>query len=155
MTYDNTDKEILKMLQKDLPITSRPYKRLADRLQISESEVAERIRSLQEKGIIRRLGAVLRHQKVGYTVNAMVAWKIEEARADQAGVFMASFPEISHCYFREVPEEFPYPLFTMIHARNEEQLLHTIRTISEQLGLSDFLVIKSIRELKKTSMQYL
>ncbi len=154
MTYDNTDKEILKLLQKDLPVTGRPYKSLAERLQISEDEVAQRIRSLHEKGIVRRLGAVLRHQRAGYKVNAMVAWKIEESGADPAGAYMASYPNISHCYFREVPEGFPYPLFTMIHARNEEELRYTIDKISKELAILDYLVIKSIQELKKTSMKY-
>ncbi len=154
MNYDQVDKDIIKMIQTDIPVSERPYKALADMINISEQEIVERIKMMQEQGVIRRMGAVLRHQRAGYTVNAMVAWKTDSIDADQAGEIMAGYKEVSHCYFREVPESFPYPLFTMIHARTEEQLKRLIDNIAISTGLYDYLVIKSKQELKKTSMEY-
>ncbi len=154
MNYDKVDQDIIKMIQADLPISERPYKDLSDTINVSEQEIVERIKVLQEKGIIRRMGAILRHQKAGYTVNAMVAWKVDNEYADQAGRIMAEYKEISHCYFREVPETFPFPLFTMIHARTEEQLVSLIDNIANSTGLRDFVIMKSQQELKKTSMEY-
>ncbi len=154
MNYDKVDKDIIKSIQRDVPVSRRPYKALSDSIDISEQEIVKRIKMMQEKGIIRRMGAVLRHQKAGYLVNAMVAWKTDSEFADQAGRIMAEYKEVSHCYFREVPESFPYPLFAMIHAKTEEQLVSLIDNIAKRTGLDDFLIIKSKQELKKTSMEY-
>ncbi|KUG04692.1 heme biosynthesis protein [hydrocarbon metagenome] len=154
VNLDKVDRDIIKLVQADMPISERPYKALSDAINISEQEIVERIKVMHEKGIIRRMGAVLRHQKAGYTVNAMVAWKINSSAADKAGEIMAGYKEISHCYFREVPESFPYPLFTMIHARTEEQMERLIDDIAAKTEIHDFVIIKSKQELKKTSMQY-
>lgn len=154
MNCDQVDKEIIKMIQRDIPISAGPYKELSDSIHVSEQEIVDRIKIMQEKGIIRRMGAILRHQKAGYQTNALVAWNADSEAADRAGRIMAEYKEVSHCYFREVPESFPYPLFTMIHAKTEEQLLNVIDNIMEGTGLHDFLIIRSQQELKKTSMEY-
>lgn len=152
---DKLDKAIIRMMQSDIPLSERPYRELARNHSASEEEIVERIKIMLEKGIIRRLGAVLRHQRAGYRANAMVAWKTDISCADEAGQIMAGFPEISHCYFREVPASFDYPLFSMIHARNEEELEKTIARIARATGIMDYQVLKTQRELKKTSMKYM
>ena len=77
---------------------------------------------MQEAGLVRRFGAVLRHQGAGYNTNAMVAWLVDEKDADKAGELMAKLIlRISHCYLREVPEEFGYNLFTVIHTKSAKQ----------------------------------
>lgn len=154
MRNDKIDVEIVKFLQGDIPLVPNPWAGLAQRLDISETELLEHIRSLQTGGIMRRWGAVLRHQKAGYRSNAMVAWRVNPDNADQAGEIMASMREISHCYLREVPDDFKYELFAMIHARDEQELTNTINRISEQTGLNDYAVLRSVREFKKVSMRY-
>lgn len=154
MNYDELDAKIIQLLQGDLPLTSRPFAQLAQSLELSESELLDRIRALQDKGIIRRWGAVLRHQQAGYRSNAMVAWQADADKADKCGEIMAGVKEISHCYLREVPADFNYALFTMIHARDEQELAETIAKVSALTGLQEYAVLKSTREFKKVSMQY-
>lgn len=154
MQYDYIDKSIIQILQGDLPLESHPFMALARELNISEQEIVSRILQLQERGTIRRWGAVLRHQKAGFKCNGMVAWNIE-GDADKVGEIMAGFNEVSHCYLREVPDEFGYSMFSMVHARSDEELNEIIRKISLKTGLNDYLVIKSIKELKKVSMKYI
>lgn len=155
MQYDDIDAKIIEVLQGDLPLTSHPWSELALSLQISESQVLERIRALQDRGIIRRWGAVLRHQQAGFHANAMVAWQADEEKADQYGEIMARIKEVSHCYLREVPADFHYALFTMVHARDEQELADAIANISKLTGLTEYIVLKSVRELKKISMKYI
>ena len=88
------------------------------------------------------------------TVNAMAAWKVEPEKADLAGRQMAEFPEVSHCYLRQVPNSFPYNLFTMIHARSDAQLSEIIARAADETELNDYLIIKSLKEYKKASMKY-
>ncbi|MDH7498366.1 MAG: Lrp/AsnC family transcriptional regulator, partial [Syntrophomonadaceae bacterium] len=126
----------------------------ARRLGTSEEAVVEAIRDLQERGLVRRFGAVLRHRQVGYLHNAMVMWAVGADDADTAGEFMAAQPEVSHCYLREAPAGWPFTLYTMIHARSPQQLQAVVDRIATALGISCYQVARSVREFKKTSMRY-
>lgn len=154
MIKDSIDRSIIALLQGDLPIKSHPFEDLALTLGIPEQAIVARIEELAGAGIVRRLGAVLRHRQAGYLANAMVAWRVAPERADEAGRIMAEFLEISHCYLREVPDSFGYSLFAMLHARSEEQLKELVVQVAERTGLQDYLIIKSLKEFKKASMKY-
>ncbi len=150
----NINREIIKFIQGDIPVESHPFASLADRLNLSEEEIVEHIRDLQDQGVIRRFAAILRHYNAGFNVNAMVAWKVAVEDADRVGQIMAGFDEVSHCYLRDVPEEFGYNLFSMIHARSDEQIIALLRQLASRTGLSNYIIIKSVRELRKVSMEY-
>jgi len=154
MKLDNLDREIIRLLQGDIPLETRPFARLAQQLGVTESAIIARIEAMRANSQLRRWGAVLRHHQAGYTANAMVAWRVKPEQADQAGEIMAAFKEISHCYLRQVPEDFGYSLFTMVHARSAAELDALIDKISLQSGLPDYAVITSLQELKKASVQY-
>jgi DNA-binding Lrp family transcriptional regulator len=155
MKYDlsKIDKSIIGLLQGDLPLESNPFHNLARSLDKSEQEILDRIQTLREEGIIRRWGAVLRHQQAGYNANAMVAWKVGADEADEAGRIMAEFKEISHCYLRQVAS-FEYNLFAMMHSRSHNELIELVGRVSERTGLKDYVLIKSLKEFKKASMKY-
>jgi DNA-binding Lrp family transcriptional regulator len=84
----------------------------------------------------------------------MVAWRVDENDTDYIGGVFSSFTAVSHCYARVVPEIFGYNLFTMVHARNEEEMESIVNKMSSVSGLKDFQIIRSIKELKKISMSY-
>jgi len=155
MNYDDVNKAIIRMMQDDLPLVSRPYQDLAKQLGITEEEIIVRLQEMNKQGIIKRIGAILHHQEAGYNTNAMVIWKVDESCIDLVGQTLAGFKEISHCYHREVPPDLGYNLFSMIHARNSSQLQEVIDKIVSVTGITDYLVIKSLKELKKTSMKYI
>ena len=154
MINNSIDRNIIALLQDDLPLESRPFYVLAQQLHISEQEIVQRIIKMQQKGILRRWGAILRHQQAGYLANAMVAWQVEADQADEAGKMMAGFQEVSHCYLRKVPNSFAYNLFAMVHAHSESELEQLVRDISQSTGIKDYIVIKSLKEYKKVSMKY-
>jgi DNA-binding Lrp family transcriptional regulator len=148
------DKKIISSIQGDLPITARPYRDIARSLEISEEALLERLESLCRMGVIRRFGATLRHQKSGFEANAMVAWQVDEERIDTVGDQMAGFGEVSHCYRRNPTPQWPYNLYTMIHARDEAACRDAARRMSAAAGVSAYTLLFSRRELKKTSMAY-
>ncbi len=150
----NIDREIIRFIQGDIPVESRPFTSLANTLDLSEEEIVQHIKDLQDQGMIRRFATILRHYNVGFNVNAMVAWKVTLEDADRVGKIMAGFDEVSHCYLRDVPEEFGYNLFSMIHSRSNKQIDTILEELSSCTGISDYIVIKSVRELKKASMEY-
>jgi DNA-binding Lrp family transcriptional regulator len=150
----NIKREIIRFIQGDIPIESRPFASLADTLDLSEEEIVEHIKELKDEGVIRRFAAILRHYNVGFKVNAMVAWKVAIEDADRVGMIIAGFDEVSHCYHRDVPEEFGYNLFSMIHARSDERINTLLKELVSRTGISDYIIIKSVRELRKVSMEY-
>ncbi len=148
------EKRIISSVQDDIDITERPYNKIAKRLGISEETFLESLKDLCERGIIRRFGATIRHQKSGFEANAMVAWKVDEERVDEVGEKLASFKQVSHCYRRNPTDKWPYNLYTMIHAKDEESCRETARKMSAETAIYTYTLLFSRKELKKTSMKY-
>jgi len=148
------EKKVIASIQGDIPITERPYLDIAESLGITEDMLLETLQNLCRRGIIRRFGATLRHQKSGFEANAMVAWLVEEEEIETAWKKMATFRQVSHCYRRNPSGEWPYNLYTMVHARDEESCREIARQLSEETAIDTYTILFSRRELKKTSMQY-
>ena len=148
------EKRVIAAIQGDMPVVARPYLQIANRLGIDEAQLLEILRDLTRRGVIRRFGATLRHQKSGYAANVMVAWQVSEERIDEVGRIMASFRAVSHCYRRNPTERWPYNLYTMVHGKDEAGCRRTAKKMSEKSGVSSFAMLFSRRELKKTSMKY-
>lgn len=148
------EKKIIACIQGDMPVTPRPYLEIAEKLGIDEETVLSVLSDLQQRGIIRRFGATLRHQNSGFSVNAMIAWRVAEDRVAEVGALMAGFDRISHCYRRDPAKDWPYNLYTMVHAADRAEFAGIAKAVSEKTGVSDYAILFSKKELKKTSMQY-
>lgn len=151
---DDQEKALIRLLQGDLSGTLTPFSDIATELAWGEGAVLDRTLKLLEAGIIRRFGSVLRHQRVGFTANAMGVWKVPDEKAEGIGKVMASFREVSHCYQRPTLPNWPYNLFTMIHGRSAEACHEVMERISKTTGIREHDMLFSQRELKKSSMQY-
>jgi len=145
--------KIAQIIQRDLPLEKRPFKEMGNLTGMSERDILEHIGDMMDRGVIRKFGAVIRHQMAGYTENAMVVWAVPEDQREAAGNILASFPEITHCYERTPPFEGKYAIFTMVHFREGEGD-GVIRKLSEASGIRDFKVLTSEEEYKKSSMEY-
>ncbi|WP_022666345.1 Lrp/AsnC family transcriptional regulator [Desulfospira joergensenii] len=148
------EKKIIALLQTDIPVVQRPFKEMADKIGITEDQFLKVLSGLDDRGMIRRFGATLKHQKSGFTANAMVAWKVDEDRVEKTGTIMAGFEEITHCYRRDPAPGWPYNLYTMVHAGSEEECRAVVQKISDAVGEREFSMLFSRKELKKTSMKY-
>ena len=157
MTRAFTDKErdILRIVQKNLPDSLTPYADIAAATGATEEEVLALLRGMVADGAIRRFGASLKHQKAGYSHNAMVAWIVSAEDADAAGKKAAEHTLISHVYYRpSSAPDWPYELYTMIHGRDPDEYKGVIAELRATTCLDAFAVLESIKELKKTSMTY-
>ncbi len=153
---DTMDREILRFLEGDLPVEPHPFRELADRLGTDEEEIISRIRSLSEAGFIKRLGAVVKHTRVGYRYNAMVVWKMNREQIDRVKEFSRGNRGMSHVYVRKVyPGKWEYNMYTMLHAESEGELLNLIEKISDLTGCDDYRVLRTLKEFKKSSSRYM
>ncbi len=153
--FTETERAILRIVQKNIPDSLAPYADIAAAVGCDEDTVLALLREMKEKGSIRRFGASIKHQKAGFTHNAMVAWIVAADEADAIGEAAALHPLISHCYYRPSPApDWPYELYTMIHGRDPEEYKTVIDTLRATTPLREYAVLESLREMKKTSMTY-
>jgi DNA-binding Lrp family transcriptional regulator len=153
-TPTELEKKLMALIQTDIPVTERPFLELAKEIGAEEGDVLEALQRLQKDGVIRRFGVTIRHQISGYQANAMVAWKVSEDRVDDVGRMMAAFEGVSHCYRRNPVDGWPYNLYTMIHAKTEKGCHELAKAMSTLAAVTDYTLLFSRDELKKTSMKY-
>lgn len=148
------DRQIIRELQGGLPLVSRPFEVMAKKLKITEEELLARLRELIDKGVIRRFGAAVRHQDLGYVANAVVMWQVPADRVEEVGRMMAAFEEVTHCYLRSCPPGWRHNLFTVLHGLTREECIQSAARISNATGIRDYRLVFSTAELKKSSMHY-
>ncbi len=148
------EKKIIALLQTDIPVVKRPFNEMAKQIGITEERFLAVLKDLNERSMIRRFGATLKHQKSGFKANAMVAWKVDENQVEKTGNIMANFREITHCYRRNPAPGWKYNLYTMVHATTEDECYALAKRISKATDQDEYELLFSRKELKKTSMKY-
>lgn len=148
------DKKIIRRLQENISIMETPYSQIASELNMNEEELIKKIKDYSTMGILKRIGAVLYHRKAGFNANAMVVWKIDSEDLDRIGNYIASIPEVSHCYERKPFDSWDYNLYTMIHEKDRESCNKIIESIANDISVYNYKILYSTKELKKTSMKY-
>jgi len=151
---EDIDKKIISQIQKDLPVHPKPFALMAEKIGISEDAFIERVKYLKKEGIIRRFGATLRHQEAGFKANAMIAWKASRDIISEMGEALARYREVSHCYHRAPKGDWPYNLYTMVHGGSRKECREIAERMSSATGLTEYAVLFSEKEFKKTSMEY-
>ena len=155
--WNEQDRRLIAEIQSGLPLTSRPFATVGERIGLSEQGVLERIFAMQEAGIIKRLGIVVRHHELGYTANAMVVWDVPEQRLDEIGGKLGAQECVTLCYQRprRLPH-WPYNLFCMIHGKERERVSAYIASLIEEQGLQDIphRVLFSGRRFKQRGARY-
>ncbi|MEE8168806.1 MAG: siroheme decarboxylase subunit beta [Candidatus Hydrothermarchaeales archaeon] len=155
MQLDETDKQVLVMMEDNVPLISRPFLEVAEKIGINEDEVIERVKRMLDEGIVRRFSASISHRKLGITANPMVAWKVPQDRVEEVGKKMASFDEVTHCYEREtVPGKWEYNVFVVVHGYERGSVERTMQQISRAVGIKEYKMLYSTKEYKKTYKRY-
>jgi DNA-binding Lrp family transcriptional regulator len=153
---DAIDRAIVRATQAGLPLSVRPYHTVAERLGLPAEEVIARVRRMLAAGIIRRIGAVPNHYRLGYRANGMSVWDVPDERVSKLGRRVGALPFVSHCYRRPPrPPRWPYNLFAMVHARTRDEVEDQVAQIAALLGDAGRRhdVLYSTRILKKTGLR--
>lgn len=148
------DVELVRALQEDIELTPEPFAAAALALGISQEQLLEEASRLRSQGHLRRFAAILRHRKAGFTANGMAVWAVPETEAPRVGPLMASFRSVSHCYQRPTYPDWPYSIFTMIHARSRSECEATASAIQEATGVNERVMLYSSTEFKKVRLRY-
>ena len=156
MSLDELDRRIIRATQSGLPLVRRPYEAVGAALGISGEQVRERLQAMLDEGLIRRIGAVPNHYRLGFTANGMSVWDVADERVDELGERIGQLPFVSHCYRRpRKPSVWPYNLFAMLHGRSRDEVEAQAQQVAALLGdacrAHDILYSTAI--LKKTGLR--
>ena len=150
------DRQLMEATQAGLPLVARPYDAIAERLGVDSVQVRERLEGMLREGLIRRIGAVPNHYRLGYTANGMTVWDVDDALVDELGEKVGAFDFVSHCYRRpRALPDWPYNLFAMVHGhtRSEvERLALQIQCLLAEASRGQDILYSS-RILKKTGLR--
>jgi glutamate-1-semialdehyde 2,1-aminomutase len=153
-TPNARDKAFIRELQKDIEIVPQPFAAVAERLGVSQEEVLAWLQDAKAVSWLRRFAAVLRQRPTGYVANGMVVWQVPEDSIERVAAVAASLAQVSHCYQRPTYPDWPYNLFTMIHARSKANCRALAQKISQETGVGDYAILFSTKEYKKARLKY-
>ncbi len=154
VAYDEFDMAVIRATQGDMPVVPEPYAPAAAELGLEVGALLEHMAGMRERGVLRRVAAILYHRRAGFSANGMGVWKVPDADIDELGPRMASFRGISHCYQRPTYQDWPYSVFTMAHGRSKEECDAVLDAIAEQTGITDRATLYSSTEFKKVRLLY-
>jgi siroheme decarboxylase len=156
MALAEFDRCLIAATQSGLPLVPRPYEAVGAMLGVSGEVVRARFAQMLSSGLVRRIGAVPNHYRLGYVANGMTVWDVDDARVDELGVRVGALSGVSHCYRRprELPG-WPFNLFAMLHGRSrdevERQRLEVRLLLGSACRSDDVLYSSAI--LKKTGLR--
>lgn len=148
------EKRLVRLIQDGLPAEREPLAGVARQMGWPAARVVDQVRAWLVTGVIRRFGAVVRHQALGFAANGMAVFRVPAETVDAAGRQLAAYPQVSHCYRRPPLPGFPYNLYAMVHGRSEAEVRCVVGQMAREAALPDYDVLFSTREFKKVSMRY-
>ncbi|MBF0623230.1 MAG: AsnC family protein [Magnetococcales bacterium] len=148
---------LIEAIQGGFPLCNRPFREIGTQIGLTEAEVIGMLADLQARGVIKRMGIVVRHHELGYRSNAMVVWDVPDGQAAGIGHRITAFDFISLCYRRRrALPGWPYNLYCMIHGRQRDEVNDQIRRLMVDCRLEPFphKVLFSNRRFKQRGAFY-
>jgi len=150
---NEAEKQILSKLEDDLDVISEPFDFLCSE-GLETEEVLRIIQRLIDKGVIRRIAAIVDHRKLGFVANILFCSRVPEGRIVEAGEALARFGAVSHCYERKTVKGWPYNLYAMMHGKSMGEIQHTINKFTEAEKIDSFELLPTAAELKKQPVKH-
>ena len=140
---DELDRLILNEIQSHFPIEAEPYLVLAEKLGCSEAEALERVQSLKDREIIRRIGANCNSRKLGYT-STLCAARVPQTHMEKFVEVVNSYPGVTHNYRRD----HDYNIWFTLIAPTVEDIDRILREISDTTAVREIMSLPAERLFK-------
>ncbi len=142
-TLDDADRAILNRIQSDFPITSEPFRTVAEELDLDPDEVIRRVARLKETGIIRRIGGNFVPEKLGF-VSTLCAARVPAADIDQFARTVNRYTGVTHNYQRDND----YNVWFTFIAPSMAEIEANLRTIAVETGVSEIINLPATNVFK-------
>lgn len=140
---DRIDKELLNHLQKDFPISSRPFLEIGRLMGISEKEALERTTRLQKSGYIRRIGGVFHSPALGF-FSTLVAAMVGPQKLEEVAGRLNAYRGVTHNYERN----HSYNLWFTLTGESEEEVDAFLEKVAAMEGVEQLMKLPALRLFK-------
>lgn len=140
---DKKNMELINLIQSDFPIETRPFLKLAIKLNITEQQVISIIKALKQQGYIRRLGGIINSRKVGY-YSTLCAMKVPQEKLSEVAMFVNSYKGVTHNYIRN----HDYNMWFTVIACSKNQVEEFLKDIKIKTGITDILDLPAVHMFK-------
>ena len=144
---------VLSRVQDGFEVETNPLGRLCGK-ELDLNEVLDSLCELRDKGVIRRISAVLDYRKLGFTANAMLVTDVPQERIVEIGGNLAGSNLVSHCYQRRMFEGWRYNVFAMMHGRSMGDIERAAGEFAEGGDIKSYALLVTEAELKKQPVRH-
>ena len=124
---DLTEK-LLNDFQRNFPLNPLPFEQIALALNTSTEVVIEKLKELQARGAVSRVGPVFSPNTVG--VSTLAAMAVPAEKLEQVAEVINCYEQINHNYERE----HNFNLWFVVTAENQPTLQQTLDNIEQETG---------------------
>ena len=122
------EKALVNQWQKGFPLSARPYADIARQMGLEEQKVLDMLSELKDKGVLSRVGAVVRPNTVGRS--CLVAMEVPRHDLDRVADTICQEPCVNHNYERENSLN----LWFVVTASCPKTLDHVLSRIERKTG---------------------
>lgn len=140
---DPVNKSILNSIQLDFPIDPRPYRVIAQKLNMTEDELIQRIREMKDKMLIRRIGGNFSPDRLGYH-STLCAAMVPEDKINLFTDTVNAYPGVTHNYMRD----HRYNIWFTFIAPSTQVIKENLEEISKTTGVETILNLPATRVFK-------
>lgn len=119
---DQLDRRILEELDKNSRIT---YRKLSKILKRNPATIFNRVKSMKEKGVIKKYSIEIDHEKLGYTIDTFIQIRVTDGNQRKLGEMIKSYKNIDFVY--EITGE--YDLLCKARFRSSKELDNFVNLI--------------------------
>lgn len=141
--FDAADKALLTEMQKQFPLTHRPFQVLGEKVGIAELDCLERVGRLKSTGVIRQLSAIFDTRALGYQ-SSLVAMMLEQSRVEEAVQIINQHPGVSHNYKRDDR----FNIWFTIAVPPSDTLEQVIQILHALAGSDETIILPTLRLYK-------
>jgi len=140
-----TKNQLLSLIQKEFPLSKRPFKDLGDKLSISEDDVLNILKEEKENSIIRQISPIFDTKRLGYK-SSLVAFMVDEKDIDEAVKIINSHPGISHNYERN--HDFNIWFTIAVPPDSKLGLEKTVELLAKLTNAKDHILLPTLKMFK-------
>ena len=125
-----TGRAIINTYQRDFPLEARPFAKIGDMLGLSEEDIISEILTMQEIGIVSRVGATVQPNRAG--ASTLAAMAVPNARLEEVADIVSAQSEVNHNYERE----HRFNLWFVVTTTNQSEVEKTLSRIEDLTGIA-------------------
>ena len=143
LTIDDQNKKILNTIQTDFPIHPRPYKIIAEKLNLSEDDLINRIIQMKKSMLIRRIGGNFSPGQLGYH-STLCAAKVPQEKIKVFTQAVNAYSGVTHNYKRD----HAFNIWFTFIAPSVEIIDNSLKQIRRATGVKTILNLPATRVFK-------